>query len=292
MKRIGMLVALAAVAWTAPVHASPCGGSGSSSGGSSSGGSSSGGSSSGGSSSGSDSSSSDDSDSSSSASTTTTVPACVETSLVLGRRTCSRFGTWDVSHLPRFHLAIGSTFHRISLAGSRFDGTTTHDRRYDYSLDGNQLGVAMGGSFDLRATGMVGRHLYTGGEVSIGAIGLANPPDLGKAPLALAPRAGLYVASAAVLGTVLRAGDTDLRAEVAAGGRVLGLTVDSRLGGCEAQSTAWSGQALVEPRVIVDRWLSPWLTAGVMVGSNLAVPSDLSIGVSLTGHARAYDSSR
>ena len=53
---------------------------------------------------------------------------------------------------------------------------------------------------------------------------------------------------------------------------------------------AWNQDLLLEPRVGIEKWLSPWLSAGVMVGSDVLRDRDLSVTLGITGHSSAFDS--
>ena len=55
---------------------------------------------------------------------------------------------------------------------------------------------------------------------------------------------------------------------------------------------AWSAQALVQPRVALERWVNPWVTVGAMVGSSALARGEVTFGVVVSGHARAFDAAR
>jgi hypothetical protein len=48
----------------------------------------------------------------------------------------------------------------------------------------------------------------------------------------------------------------------------------------------------VEPRLSVERWISPFVTVGVAVGVDALRARDVSAGVYLQGHLRAFDRTR
>ena len=44
------------------------------------------------------------------------------------------------------------------------------------------------------------------------------------------------------------------------------------------------------PQIGIEKWLNPWLSAGVMVGTDVMRERDLSIAIGITGHTSAFDS--
>ena len=72
--------------------------------------------------------------------------------------------------------------------------------------------------------------------------------------------------------------------------RATGLSMETQIGDCIQQSMAWDLDLMVEPRVGVEKWLSPWLTAGVMVGSDLRRDRDMTVVLGINLHSSAFDS--
>jgi hypothetical protein len=268
------LVALAASA--AP--AMPCGSSG---GGSDSGGSSSGGSSS-------------DSGSSSSSSSE---PACVETSAVVGRSTCpeNRYGTWRVpSLLPRFRVAFGASVHRFSLSGMSFSGTAAHETGIAYRMVGDEISssAASAMTMDLAITGRIGRYAYVGLGSSVGHAMVDSERIEREGSLSMSASGNLYVEAGVVSGISVPMGSFAIGAEAFAGPRIVGMSIDSQHLDCESSSFAFDSEWLIETRVTAQTWLTPWLTVGGRVGSNVLQRGDMSVGVFLQGHTRAFDATR
>jgi len=271
--------ALAAAALV-PARAWPCGGSDDS--GSSSGSSSS----SGGGSSSSDSSSSG----------STSAPACVDASVVTGHKQCESFARWDVSRWPRMQIGFGTSVHSFSTADMTFEGTAEHDRSISYIIVDDDLrrSRAVGGTFDMRITGNLGRWFYTGFEVGIGGAAVANPRTMNTASdLKLEPsRGALYLSGGALLGIAIPVDRYRLHAETFAGARTLGLSTTTEHGDCVDESVAWAHDILIESRAGVQTWLGPWWTATAWIGSDLRERADVSFGVMLQGHVRAFDGGR
>ena len=202
-----------------------------------------------------------------------------------------------MSGYPRLTLTVGTSLHSVGLAGTSFAGTADHDQGIDYRIAGGAMGPearAVGASFDMRVTNAVSDHLYLGVEGQVGGAGLVGGPAMVSQgdSLLLQPRGGLYLAGGGLAGAVVSIGDYDLRGEVVAGGRALGLQVHSQHLNCTDDSTAWGAQPWIEPRVAIDRWVSPWVTVGAFAGGSLLHRGDTSFGLTVTGHVRAFDARR
>jgi hypothetical protein len=147
-------------------------------------------------------------------------------------------------------------------------------------------------AWDLRYGWMLG-HGYAGVMLRAGAGPLDSnvPISLDGAP----GRSDNNVAdvSVALLGGYMLtepSSPTRVRADLALGGRVL--EVSAFPPGCSDSSCGWtlsSGWLLVEPRLAIDRWLSPWWSVSTTVSvDGLHIPN-FGIGVSFTFHLWAYD---
>lgn len=274
MIRAMLAGAAAAVLLLAPGRAYPCGSNDSSGSSSSSGGCDLGGSS---------------SSSSSSAS------ACYDTTDVIGRAECRRFGEWKVDRIPRMRIELGSSMHSFSLAGMSFSGVAEHDTAMSYRMAGETMGnsgAARAWTTDMRVTTALGRHGYAGGQVSIGAVFLTNPQPTSAGALTLEPDNGMYVTVAGVAGLSYYLGKWTLRSEAQVGSRFVMLDVTSRHGDCVDQSVVQDQAWQLRPQASLETWLSPWVTAGAALSTDMLHDSDMAMGVFIGGHLRAYDASR
>jgi hypothetical protein len=61
---------------------------------------------------------------------------------------------------------------------------------------------------------------------------------------------------------------------------------------CDTDTTIVANRAVIEARARAEVWVSPWVTAGVSVGSNVLEKSDWMAGVFLGVHSRAFAGSR
>jgi hypothetical protein len=260
--------------------ASPCGGSSGSSGG---------GSSSGGSSSSSGSSGSSDGGSSSSGSS-----ACVNSTSIIGRAECTRFGTWDRSVLARMRLSMGLIGGTTSVAGMEFDGQVEHQQvhKYHYPTQSVRSGPAQANlaGMELQASGFVSDHWHVGVHTSFG-IGGSDAQERQFGELSIAPGMVVQLSAAGTIGASIPAGSWILRSDALIGVRATNMSFTSRHGDCVKFTSAWNNELMIEPRVGIERWLNPWLSAGVMVGSDLLQQRDVSIAIGFTGHTTPFDSS-
>jgi hypothetical protein len=223
-------------------------------------------------------------------------PACEEISDVVGYSMCRRFGSWDAGGRPSIRVSAGTSFHRLPVSALSFRGSANHPEStaMSYHLIGAPGDErASGGSFDLQLTTLLGRHLYAGLEGSVGALTttrLDSPTS--SAPLIVEPGSLFYLSGSALAGAAVSAGGFRLRGEVGVGVRAVGLTVETRHDDCVASSTSYDSAFLVRPRVAAERWMTPWVSAGASVGTNLLERGETSVGLFLAGHLRAFDGGR
>jgi hypothetical protein len=61
---------------------------------------------------------------------------------------------------------------------------------------------------------------------------------------------------------------------------------------CASETTIVANRSVVEARARAEVWVSPWLTAGVTLGSNVLDRNDWMAGAFVGVHSRAFASSR
>lgn len=277
MTRFMVACAAAAALALVPARAFPCGSDSS------------------GSSSSDSSSSSSDCDFGDSSSSSSSSVSCYDTTDVVGRAECRRFGEWKVDRIPRMRIELGSSMHSFSLAGMAFSGVAEHDTLMSYRMAGEYMGgsgAARAWTTDVRVTTAIGRHGYAGGQVSVGAVFLTNPQPVGSGTLTLEPDNGMYVTVAGVAGLSYYLGKWTLRSEAQVGPRFVILDVTSRHGDCVDQSAVHDQQWQLRPQASLETWLSPWITAGAALSTDMLHEGDVAMGVFIGGHLRAYDASR
>lgn len=227
-----------------------------------------------------------------------TVPACEDSSDVVGYRRCSSYGSrWAIpEHLPALALELSSWTARIDLADVEAGGTVHHSfgDDYNYRVVGADLGgSALANGLKLR---LVGHHrgLYLGVEGAVGHLGAdrrTTPMATSDGLTAMTSSADTLVMGGAVLGIDRGYGRVSLGAEVMGGARGVVVEAKSVRGACETTDTTVVGHAVVEGRVRADVWLTPWITAGAYAGKDV-LDGQTSAGLSLGGHLRAFDGGR
>jgi hypothetical protein len=176
-----------------------------------------------------------------------------------------------------------------------FAGVAEHDTAVRYRMAGESMdsaGAARAWTTDMRVTTAIGRHGYAGAQVSIGAALLTNPAAISSGALTLEPDNGLYVTLAGVAGLSYYLGTWILRSEAQVGPRFVILGVTSRHGDCVDQSAVSDQQWQLRPQASLETWLSPWITAGAALSTDMLHEGDMAMGVFIGGHLRAYDASR
>jgi len=218
-------------------------------------------------------------------------PQCVEHSDVVGHQTCTRFGSWDATYVPALTFELGGSLHLVD--GASLDGFSLAEH------DGGNVGVnvtgtrtAAIGTGDLRVRLAITRNFYLGVELGIG--GGPSAPGLqattSMADATVRPSGTMWISGGFAVGARIPLGAIDLRAELLLGGALATSELHERYFDCENYVSIGSGIGLVEPRVAIDWWVSPWMTLGVVGGVNLAGPlSDAQVGVAVGFHARPHD---
>lgn len=221
------------------------------------------------------------------------VPACVDRTEITGLERCSSYGAgWDVEGVPPLAFGIGFALRRVSLGSLTLAGETTHeDHNYNYRLVGSELEDPdpLLAGVSLRAVSMLVGGLYVGveGEAAFGALS-GRARDLGS--VTVAPRTAGAFGGGLVTGFALRiGGPLVLRAEVLTGGRVIMIDLETRRGSCVETATTTYGRWIVEPRAAIDWNVSPWITFGGWLGSNLLAPGEVGGGATAAFHFRSFD---
>jgi hypothetical protein len=191
---------------------------------------------------------------------------------------------WPTRHGKKpFSLAMGWAADSFDPAGHTF---STYRKGYADStgqFEGNGLSPIHGNGLYIDVRLHATPHFYAGVDLR------AAWGDAPRATFAL--RGGqtmqwdsaTLMAMAGVAGTRVPIGRISLRGELVAGihGTSLG-TMDGNVG-------AYSVVPLVEPRLGVDVWLSPWWALEGFAGTNLLDRSEHVFGLGLAMHGQAFD---
>jgi hypothetical protein len=285
-----LLLALAAVSLThaeAALAGKSCGGGG----GGGSGGSS-GGSSGGGSWGGSD-SSSDGGDSSS------TTPACVDGTDIVGHRRCTPFGLWSTSPIGVVILELGTAVRTSASSLGEATGHVSHDSEsFAYRATGTPVGMTSPPPetavlTTLRLGFAPARNLYLAGELELG--GLARTPNRVEmmstgtfgAP-SITPTSTLVVGGTAVAGLRGDLRGLTLGAEVAGGARVTSYLYESHYLSCVTTTSIQTTSSILEARARASLWLSPFINVGASVGASVIDRGGWMAGLHLGFASRAF----
>ncbi|HEV7554275.1 MAG TPA: hypothetical protein VGO00_02405, partial [Kofleriaceae bacterium] len=131
--------------------------------------------------------------------------------------------------------------------------------------------------------GFGGRHVYGLAELEIGGL-TAAPGFETRTTESSLPTTTLGYAAVVGIAEPL-SGHSRIGLEGAFGGRTLIYAVD--------QTQAFAATVpVVEARVRAETWLSPWMTAGVTLGSSVIERNDWMAGAYIGFHTRAYGGQR
>jgi hypothetical protein len=265
------------------------------------GGDSSGGSSSGGSSSGGSSSSSDSSADSGGGSSSSNV-GCIDDTDVHGFRHCTKFGAWGKNLvIPRFFIEAGMSVRSFASSLGGAHGSLSHGAEsftYRVTMPTTQSHHDVAMTTSLRIGFGLGRGLYGGLEGEIG--GLVSPaaasPEMASTGTFGSPdveqQGGMVLGLTGVAGYRASGRRGAIALEGAAGIRSVRYNFESSYHNCETYTTIVSNRALIEARARAEAWLSPWLTVGVTLGSNVLDRNDWMAGLFFGAHSRAFAGSR
>jgi hypothetical protein len=213
-------------------------------------------------------------------------------SSVVGRSERNRFGRWEWMPFPRLATGIGTSTHMFSIGSI----TSTPAKGQPASsalplpselLEGNTV-VAQ--TIDLRPVIVfLGGPIYLAGVIQIGPGFRRGSTSDGSYS---ASSAGLFFEGGLLPGVAVPLGESGVTAklETLLGGRLLAIS-GYRNDGSERSFTATSTSWVVQPRVALDVWTSPFVTVGAFAGSNLVRQGDHVFGLSVAAHVSPFDAS-
>jgi hypothetical protein len=261
-----------------------------------------GGGSSGGSSWASGGSSASSSDSSSSCDSGPSSGGCIDDTDVHGYRHCTTFGVWSKSvRFPRIFVEGGSRMRSFAsslggTSGSLSHGGESFTYRVTMPTASSQRDVAL--TSNLRVGFGLGRGLYSGVEFEVGGLvsAAAANPEMTSTGTFGSPevdqQGGMVLGFAGIAGYRATGRRGSLALEGAAGMRTVRYNFESSYHNCETDTTIVSNRSVVEARARAETWLSPWLTFGVTLGSNVLQRNDWMAGIYFGAHSRAYAGTR
>lgn len=211
----------------------------------------------------------------------TAAKGCHETSHVVGREHCTRFGNWSRDQ-PGPALVIDVGFVRRSFQSAPFSLGTgsltaapTHAELATISADPMADRILVG----------IGDLFYAGADFSMGW--LSTLPR-GSSPAAAS---GVLGEAHAIGGLHVALWRVSLGTELAFGGRITALAPERPPGATAAEAT-FATRREVEARATIDFWITPHLSLGGGVGKSLITTDDTRFFLYLGGHLRALDGMR
>jgi hypothetical protein len=228
--------------------------------------------------------------------------SCDSDSEVVGFRRCTRFAAWAKGlEYPQIIVEGGALVRRFpSLLGSQLGSVTHGAESFTYRMiqpaDVRRFDTALLST--LRASVGLSRAVYAGLEVDLGGItrpstatteatsaGVLGSPDV-------QPGHGLLVDSLGIAGVRAATGFGALGVEFAGGLRAVSYGFHSSYHDCQQATSVNALAAVAEARARGELWLSPWLTAGAMLGTSVLERNAWMGGLYLGIHSRAFGGDR
>jgi hypothetical protein len=196
---------------------------------------------------------------------------------------------------PGWHalLELGFAAHYVDLHGVTLSGTTSAGQ--SFSLDASRLRGVGTYSVDMRILPWLKGPFYAGGMMAAGA-GPSSPNlpfFVADTPVHADVALGDF-AIGAVAGVVARRSrNLRFRFDVTGGVRVLFSELYPP--GCGDSKCEWDTDVvrpLIEPRAVLDAWVSPWFSMAAWLDADALYLPDFGVGLSMAFHLWAYDGVR
>jgi hypothetical protein len=230
---------------------------------------------------------------------TSTGPACVDSTDVVGYRTCTNYGAgWaTASQLPPLFVELGLGVARFTSYLDTSSRTVTHgSESFAYRVVAPERAAARDAAMVLSLRGGIGFAGPLYGALEVGFGGLLAPARADTEMLSsgafgspdVAQSNGHVLQAAAVLGAQVTLGDVVASGELAAGGRVVDYGFVSSYRACLEQVWIERGGGIAEARARAEYWIGARASLGVAVGTSFVDPGAWSGGVFLRMHSRAF----
>jgi hypothetical protein len=194
---------------------------------------------------------------------------------------------WDWPNVY-FFAEMGAFAGTTDLRQGTYSGIAANQQKYSFS--GASLDRAVAYGADIHGSFRIIGPLYAGFLIRSGAGHLAPRNPIQAGSLVVDTGETFEDTSLGGLVGVMIPGfaRVRMRGEVAAGVRIFDVDVDSA--SCQAGTicAAHLLQPLVEPRVVLDAWLSPWWSTSAWVAVD-AIHPDGAVGLSFAFHIRSFD---
>lgn len=228
--------------------------------------------------------------------------SCEDASDVIGYRRCTKFGAWAKNlRIPHVMIEGGVVVRQFGSLLDRQTGSVIHgNESFAYRV----LAPAQGRPLDtavlstLRAGVGLPHGLYTAVEVDLG--GLTQPGHASTEMMStgsfgspdLQQERGFVVDSIATIGVHGATHAGGLGAELSGGLRAVSYSFQSNYHACEQATSITAFAPIAEARVRGELWISPWLTAGAIVGTSVIEQHSWMGGVYLGVHTRSFGGGR
>jgi len=235
--------------------------------------------------------------------TVSVAPQCEDETDVIGYRRCTKFGAWGHSlELPNLAIEAGVVTRQFGTLLNSQTGTVLHGvESFAFRVMGGQAQtrpVDTAVLTSLRASVALSHGMYTALEVDLG--GLAQPGQTPTEMMSsgvfgtpeLQQERGLLVDSLATVGVRAATHAGAISAELAGGVRYASYSFHSSYHQCEQSVSIKATEPLAEARVRGELWVTPWLTAGLTVGTSVIERHTWMGGLYLGVHTHAFGGER
>jgi hypothetical protein len=228
-------------------------------------------------------------------------PDCSDGTDIVGFRRCTPFATWATNpSTPKLIIEAGAVLRQFA---SLLDGQIGHVSHGDESFAYRTTSQPQRRALDtavlstMRVGAGLPHGLYSALEVDFG--GLTQTTSAAEVMSAgafggptLAQEHGFIFDSLAALGIRGNLGRGNLGVELAGGLRAVSYSFHSSYHFCEQDTSVLALGPVAEARVRGELWVSPWLTAGLAVGTSV-IEQHTWMGAFYLGlHTRAFDGAR
>jgi hypothetical protein len=221
--------------------------------------------------------------------------SCVEQSDVVGDRTCGRYGDqWSTERTFPLVIATGMWSGHVVPSLHRWGASIGKDNPARVGIDGRELGITSVNDvgMDFRFHGYAAKHFYVGMDWAI-ALGKVNTKLTQNEGFEFRDKSSVnyaHVRFAAVLGGRVPLGPLSARLEALVGLQIVSISMEARKNGSDWVSASVTSAGLIlEPRLAVDVWTTPWSTLTAWGGMSVIYPADRTMGLSIALHGRAFD---
>ena len=226
--------------------------------------------------------------------------SCIDQSDIVGERVCRRYGdAWATERLYRLVLGAGIWSGHTSPMSRSWSGSFGKDDPIKFGIPARALGIQTidDVGFDFRLHGYASRNVYLGIDWGLAFGSVRTKLDHQEPNVELTNAGGInffHGKLGGVVGVSVPIGPLNARLESVVGVEMASVSANAkRVGqGQFIRGGFTSVNLLLEPRIGVDVWTSPWSTITAWGGVNMVYPSERSMGVSFALHGRAFDGTR